>query len=145
MIQKSVILNFPRSLVDKPVISSVIRDYDVEVNILQASITPDEEGRMFTLFKGHAPAVNRALDFLRSNRVRMVLPVKNLAWDEQRCVHCGACVGQCLSGAFTQDPLTARTVHDADRCVACELCIAACGYGALASIGDHLGGGGGLR
>lgn len=138
MIQKSVILNFPRTLVDKPVISAVVRNYDVEVNILQAHITPDEEGQMFTLFKGHGPAVNRALDYLRENHVRTILPVKNLVWDEQRCVHCGACVGQCLSSAFTQDPVTMKTVHDAGKCVACELCIPACGYGALESINDHL-------
>lgn len=138
MIQKSVILNFPRTLVDKPVISSVIRNYDVEVNILQAYITPDEEGQMFTLFKGQAPAVNRALDYLRENDVRTILPVKNLVWDDDRCVHCGACVGQCLSSAFTQDPVSHMTVHEAERCVACELCIPACGYGAIESIGDHL-------
>jgi ferredoxin len=138
MIQKSVILNFPRALVDKPVISSVIRNYDVEVNILQAFITPDEEGQMFTLFKGQARAVDRALDYLRENDVRTILPVKNLVWDEARCVHCGACVGQCLSSAFTQDSVTRLTLHEAEKCVACELCIPACGYGAIESIGDHL-------
>ncbi len=138
MIQKSVILNFPRTLVDKPVISRVIRDFDVEVNILQAYITPDEEGRMFTLFKGDGPAVNGALDYLRKNDVRTILPVKNLVWDDELCVHCGACVGQCLSGAFTQDPVTMKTVHDPGKCVACELCILSCWYGAIESIGDHL-------
>ena len=52
MTQKSAILNFPKSLLDRPVVSQVIRKYEVEVNILQASITPEEDGRMFAIFRG---------------------------------------------------------------------------------------------
>jgi ferredoxin len=138
MIQKSVILNFPRSQVDKPVISSVIRNYDVEVNILQAHVTPEEAGRMFTIFRGERAHVNGALDFLKRNEVQTILPVKNLVWDEQLCVHCGACVGQCLSSALTMDPATMRVVFEGEKCLACELCIPACSYSAVESIGDHL-------
>ncbi|MBW2263252.1 MAG: 4Fe-4S binding protein, partial [Deltaproteobacteria bacterium] len=116
MIQKSVILNFPRSQVDKPVVSSVIRSFDVEVNILQAHVTPEEAGRMFTIFKGERHQVDRALDFLRQNEVQTILPVKNLVWDEELCVHCGACVGQCLSSAFNTETESRRTVFDAQKC-----------------------------
>ncbi len=138
MIQKSVILNFPRTKVDKPVISSVIRGFDVEVNILQAHVTPEEGGRMFTIFKGERLQVDGALDFLRQNDVQTILPVKNLVWNEELCVHCGACVGQCLSSAFNTDASSRRTLFDAEKCLACELCIPACSYGAVESIGDHL-------
>jgi ferredoxin len=110
----------------------------VEVNILQAHVTPEEAGRMFTIFKGERPDVNGALDYLRKNEVQTILPVKNLVWDEELCVHCGACVGQCLSAAFHTDAATGRTAFDADRCLACELCIPACSFGAVESIGDHL-------
>jgi ferredoxin len=138
MIHKSVILSFPRSQLDRPVISTVIRSFDVEVNILQAHITPEEAGRMFTIFKGERTMVGRALDYLRSNDVQTILPVKNLVWDEERCVHCGACVGQCLSSAFATDTTSMRVVFDAGRCIACELCIPACPFGAIESIGDYL-------
>ena len=36
MVKKSVLLHFGVSLVDKPIISGLIRDYDVSVNILHA-------------------------------------------------------------------------------------------------------------
>lgn len=138
MIQKSVILNFPKSQVDKPVISSLIRSYDVEVNIIQAHVTPEEAGRMFTIFKGERAHVNKALDFLEENGVQAILPVKNLMWDEQMCVHCGACTGQCLSSALSLDTRTMEVVYDGEKCIACELCIPACSYGAVESISDHL-------
>lgn len=138
MIQRSVILGFPPSRVDKPVISSVIRRFDVEVNILQAHVTPEEAGRMFTIFRGSRAQVSKALDYLRENEVQTILPARNLVWDEALCVHCGACVGQCLSSAFSVDSATRRIVYDGDRCIACELCIPACAYGAIEPIGAHL-------
>lgn len=136
--QRSAILRFPKTLVDQPIVSRVIRDFDVEVNILQASITPEEDGHMFAFFKGEQAAVGGALDFLREQQVRVILPAKHLVWSEEQCVHCSACVGQCTSGAFTVSPTTLEVVFDAERCIACELCIPACGYGAVESIGDHL-------
>ena len=138
MIQKSVILNFPRTQVDKPVMSHVIRSYDVEVNILQAHITPEEAGRMFTIFKGERAEIDGALEYLAGCDVQTILPVKNLVWDETCCVHCSACVGQCLSAALTLDHSTMKVRFDADRCIACELCIPSCPFGALESISDHL-------
>ncbi len=138
MIQKNLILTYPADQLDKPVISAVIRTYDVEVNILQARITPREEGRMFAQFAGEEAAVDQAIDYLQQNGVKVVLPAKNLVWDEDLCVHCGACIGQCMARALVQDPESMKTVYDGALCVACDLCIPACGYGAIESIGEHL-------
>ncbi len=138
MIQKSAILNFPKDLLDRPVISNVIRNFEVEVNILQASITPEEDGRMFVIFRGGKEAVEQSLAYLKNSEIRVYLPVKNLVWDENRCVHCTACVGQCPSSAFTVDAQSRQVVFDAARCIACELCIPACSYNAVESISEHL-------
>ncbi|MDJ0763375.1 MAG: NIL domain-containing protein [Myxococcota bacterium] len=138
MIQKSAILNFPKSLLDRPVISRIIKEFDVEVNILQASITPEEDGRMFAIFRGQGQQVNSALSYLKESGIKVFLPVKNLVWDEDRCVHCTACVGQCPSSAFTVEQETYQVTYDAARCIACELCIPACSYGAVASVSDNL-------
>jgi L-aspartate semialdehyde sulfurtransferase ferredoxin len=62
----------------------------------------------------------------------------SISRDEERCVHCGACVGQCASAAFTVDRSTRKVVFDPGRCIACELCIPACAYGAVESVNDHL-------
>jgi len=64
--------------------------------------------------------------------------IRNLVWDEDACVHCGACAGQCPSGAFHVEEETRKVVFEHDKCIACELCIPACSYGAVQSVSDHL-------
>ena len=137
MAQVSAILNFPKAKIDSPVISTVIRKMEVEVNILQAHITPEEDGHMFAIFSGEKKSVDDAFEYLKKNNVRVILPTRNLVWDEAKCVHCTACVGQCPSAAFTVDPDTKQVVYKADRCIACKLCIPACSYGATESVSDH--------
>ena len=137
MVQLSAILNFPKSKIDRPVISNVIRKMEVEVNILQAHITPEEDGHMFAIFSGSKGAVDGAFEYLKKNEVRVILPTRNLVWDEEKCVHCTACVGQCPSAAFTVEPETLRVVYNANRCIACKLCIPSCCFGACESVSDH--------
>jgi len=138
MIQKSAFLKFPKRLVNEPVISRVIRGFDVEVNILQASITPEEDGNMFAFFSGERGAVSGALGYLKERDVRVILPARNLLWDEDLCVHCGACVGQCPSSAFSIAEDTRAVSFDPERCIACELCVPACSYGAVEPISEQL-------
>lgn len=138
MVEKSVILKFPRDLIEHPYISHIIKERDVEVNILQAYITPQEAGHMFAIFRGEEGSVEDALEYLRSQEVQVVLPGRNLIWEESLCVHCSACTGQCKSGALTMNPSTFEVVYDGTRCIACKLCIPACAFGALESVSDHL-------
>ncbi len=138
MSEKSAILNFPKSQIDKPVISYVVKNFGIEINILQASITPEEDGRMFVIFRGKNQSINDALSYLEESRVQVILPTQNLVWNESRCVACSACVGQCISNAFTVDPKTFKVVYNSERCIACELCIPACSYKAVESVSDHL-------
>ncbi len=138
MTQRSAILNFPKALIDSPVISRVIREHDVEVNILHAHITPETDGHMFAIFSGKKSAVDGALAYLEQSNVRVVLPTRNLVWDKDHCVHCTACVGQCPSAAFAVDPVSYAVSYDETRCIACKLCIPACSYGAVESVSDHL-------
>lgn len=138
MIQKSAFLKFPKGLVNEPVISRVIRGFDVEVNILQASITPEEDGNLFAFFSGERKAVSGALNFLKERDVRVILPARHLVWDEDLCIHCSACVGQCPSSAFSIDERSREVSFDAERCIACELCVPACSYGAVEPISDQL-------
>ena len=137
MTQVSAILNFPKSQIDRPVISNVIRRMQVEVNILQAHITPEEDGHMFAIFSGKGTSVEEAFDYLRNNDVKVVLPTQNLVRDQEKCVHCTACVGQCPSAAFEVDQETFEVAYNAKRCIACKLCIPSCTFGALESLSDH--------
>jgi ferredoxin len=138
MTQKSVIFHFPAELYDKPIIGRLMRDFSIDVNILQAQIMPQEAGYMFAIIEGSDDETDRALHYMNDLGVEIVLPVRNLVWDEDLCVHCGACVGPCRPKAFTVDPETALVSFDSARCIACNLCIPACGYGAIESIKYYL-------
>lgn len=138
MMQKSVILHFSSDLVDKPIVNYIIKNFDVELNILQARITPEEDGTMFLLFKGETENLKKAFDYLDSIGVKTIFPHKKLAWYEDKCTHCGACVGQCLSKAFYMEPITRKVIFEEKQCIACELCIPACPFKAIASVSEHL-------
>lgn len=139
MTKKSAILHFTANLVEKPILSGLIRNHDVSVNILQASITPDEDGTMFIQVEGDAATVKKAFAYLGEMGVRLVFPAKNLVWDEKKCTSCGACVAQCLPKALAVEEETRKVALTDSRCIACELCIPACPFGALESVTDHLG------
>ena len=41
---RRLVLRFPRRLVDRPLVSHLVRDFGLDFNILKASVTPGEEG-----------------------------------------------------------------------------------------------------
>jgi len=138
MTKKSAILHFGRETVNKPILTDLIRGHDVSVNILQASITPEEDGTMFVQVDGEISEVEKAFGYLEKLGVRLIFPAKNIIWDDKMCTHCGACVGQCLPKALSVDSANGEVVFDTDKCIACELCIPTCPYGALESVSEHL-------
>ena len=138
MYHKSAVLTFPKSHIDKPHTSHIVKAFDVEVTIMHASITSVADGNMFAIFRGDEDAVNKAFEYLKENDVRIILPEKNLIRDEEKCIHCSACVGQCFSGAFSVDKETHEVLYDVDRCIACGLCVEACSYGVIESVSDQL-------
>jgi len=139
MVKKSAILNFAGDLVERPILSEMIRSHEVAVNILQASVTPEEDGTMFVQVEGEGAGVEAAFDYLKAAGVRIIFPTKNLIWDDERCTHCGACVAQCLPKALSVNSNTGEVNFDHEKCIACELCIPACPFGALQSVTEHLG------
>jgi ferredoxin len=138
MEKKSVILHFGSELVDKPIMSGLIKHFDISVNILQASITPEEDGTMFVQIEGEKKDVQKAIDYLEKKGVSLILPAKNLILDDKKCTHCGACTAQCLSNALQLDSKTGKLSLNHNKCIACELCIPACPYRALKSVTDML-------
>jgi len=51
-VSKRIVLHFPPRLTDRPVVSRLVRDFNLDFNILKASITPDEEGLLVLELSG---------------------------------------------------------------------------------------------
>lgn len=138
MSQQSAILNFPKALIGRPVLTTIIRNHDVEVNILRASITPEEDGRAFVIFNGDDARIGEAIGYLEDSGVGVIFPSQKIIRDEDKCTDCTACVGQCISEALTVDQVSFRLMYHVDKCIACKLCIPACAFGALEPIDEHI-------
>ena len=125
-ISRKIVLRFPPNLVDKPIIYHLVKDYDLEFNVLKASVTPKEEGVLVMELSGERKGYDGSIRFLKQAGVEVQPLVKDIGRLEERCTHCGACVTICPVGAFAVDRVTRRVDFIDDKCIACELCLKAC-------------------
>lgn len=130
MASAKVVLRFPKEVVDKPITSTVVKKYSLDFNILKAYITPEEEGLLVLEIMGKEENIRKAVDFVKAAGVSVHYLNGNIVRDEDRCVHCGACVGVCPTGALSLDP-NRMVVFDSSKCVVCGFCIKACIYKAI--------------
>ena len=125
-VSKRIVLRFPRRLVDRPIIYRLVKDYDLEFNILKASVTPEEEGLLVLEVSGEQTNYDRGIRYLTETGVRIQALSQDIIRNEERCTHCGACVTICPVGAFELDPLTRQVTFHNEKCLACGICIKAC-------------------
>lgn len=125
-ISKKVVLTFPQNLVDKPIVYRLIKDYNLIFNILRASITPKEEGLMVLEISGEEQNYKNAISFLKKQGVVLKPLKKDVQWQEDKCIQCGACITLCPIGALIVDRKTMKVSFDEDKCIACELCVKPC-------------------
>ena len=126
IVSKRIVLHFPGRLVEKPIVYRLIKDYDLEFNILKASIIPDEEGLMVLELRGEQSNYDNGIKYLAKAGVRIQSLGQNVLRNETRCTHCGACITICPTGAFELDPATRYVTFNDDKCIACGLCLKAC-------------------
>jgi ferredoxin len=125
-IKKRMVLHFPADTVNEPITYTLIKEYDVLVNILNADITPGKEGDLLIEMSGDEVQVDEALVYLEDKHVQISPVAKNILFNEAECIHCGACSSVCFPGALTMDGSTRKLIFIPELCVACELCIKAC-------------------
>jgi ferredoxin len=125
-VSKKVVLRFPKRMVDRPIIYRLVKDYDLEFNILKASITPEQEGLLVLELKGNQAEYDKGIEFLIKAGVKIQSLSQDVRRNEERCTQCGACITVCPTGAFRLDPKTRLVIFDDEKCIACGLCLPAC-------------------
>lgn len=132
MPKRKLLLTFPTNLVDKPLTYHLVRDYDLEINILRARISPHEEGRLIVELNGTQGNLKLGEQYLNAIGVTVKPLALDITYYEDRCIHCLACSGVCRSGAITVNRDTMTMELNKDKCIACELCTGACPFNAVA-------------
>ena len=125
-VSKRIVLHFPKRMVDRPIVCRLVKDYDLEFNILKASITPEKEGLMILELSGEQEEYDRGIRYLTKSGVEIQSLSQDVIRNEERCTHCGACITICPTGAFELDPITRWVNFHDEKCLACGLCIKAC-------------------
>ena len=126
-----LVLRFPHHLVNRPIICELVRQHDLEFNILKASVTPREEGLLVVELQGEDDTYKEGIRFLTGAGVEVQPLSQDIVRNDTACIHCGACVAICPTGALAIDGLTRRVHFHDNKCIACELCVPACPPGAM--------------
>ena len=125
-VNKRIVLHFPRRLVDRPIVSRLVRDFKLDFNILKASITPEEEGLMVLEVTGKKENYSLGIEYLEGCGIKIEPLSRDVTRNDEKCVQCGVCVPICPTGALSVDLETRKVDFDNTKCIACELCVRIC-------------------
>ncbi|MCX5864456.1 MAG: 4Fe-4S binding protein [Deltaproteobacteria bacterium] len=120
------VLKFPKEVIDQPIISNLVKKYDLEFNILKATILLQQEGVMVLEFLGHKANVKKGIAYLNEMGVTVKSMAGNIRRDDEKCYQCGACTGVCPTGALSLHRPDMAVLFDEEKCTACGLCVSVC-------------------
>jgi ferredoxin len=123
---KILILRFPKTEVQKPVVCMLARQFDLVFNILNAGILPRKEGFMVLELSGVRKNFRDGVQYLKSQGVDVQNASQEVKRDDSVCTHCGACTAVCPTDALTIKRPEMTVEFDQSKCSVCELCVRAC-------------------
>ncbi|MCM8782572.1 MAG: 4Fe-4S binding protein [Candidatus Omnitrophica bacterium] len=126
LVSKRVVLHFPHRLVDQPIICRLVKEHNLDFNILKAYVTPREEGLVVLELSGKEGDFKKGFEYLKKVGVKIQPLSQDVIRNDDRCTHCGACVTVCPAGALVLEPVTRKVHFYENKCIACELCVKAC-------------------
>ena len=126
MYSRILILRFPRTEVQKPLVCNLTKHYDLTFNILNATIFPRKEGMMVLELAGSRKNFNAGVRYLKDQGINVENASREVKRDKKKCTHCGACTAVCPTGALVVQRPEMSVLFEQNKCSVCELCIPAC-------------------
>jgi ferredoxin len=121
-----LILHFPKTEVQKPLVCQLAKDFGLTFTILKAEILPRKEGVMVLELFGNRKSFQDGVKFLKDHGIEINKAAKDIKRNKRKCTHCGACTAVCPTGALSIQRPEMLVVFDESKCSVCELCVTAC-------------------
>lgn len=126
MYTQMLILRFSKTVVHKPIVCGLVKQFDLTFNILNATVLPRKEGVMVLELSGTKKNFREGIKYLEQQGVLVQRAEQEVKRDKKKCVHCGACTAVCPTGALSVQRPEMFIRFDQKICSVCELCVAAC-------------------
>jgi ferredoxin len=123
---KILILRFPATEVEKPIVCNLVKDYDLIFNILNAAVLPRKEGVMVLELAGTRKNFKDGVQYLKNQGVQVENASQEIKRIKKKCTHCGACTAVCPTKALYIQRPEMTVEFDQEKCSVCELCVLAC-------------------
>ena len=121
-----LVLRFPKTEVEKPIVCFLASDFDLTFNILKATILPRKEGVMVMELSGTRKGFNKGIQYLKEQGVQVHRVGQDIKRNTAKCTHCGACTAVCPTGALSVKRPEMIVVFNHKKCSVCGLCVPAC-------------------
>ncbi len=126
MYSRMLVLQFPKTEVEKPIVCFLATDFNLTFNILKATILPRQEGVMVMELSGAKKDFNRGIRYLKDRGVHIQPVGQDINRNKNKCTHCGACAAVCPTGALFIKRPEMSVVFNHNKCSVCGLCVPAC-------------------
>ncbi len=126
MYSKILILRFPNTEVQKPLVCYLAKDFDLTFNILKASVLPRREGLMVLELTGTKKNFKLGVSYLKKQGVNVQNASQEVNRDNGKCIHCGACTAVCPTGALSIERPDMAVNFNQKKCSVCAMCVPVC-------------------
>jgi MinD superfamily P-loop ATPase len=126
-----ILLRFSEKIVEEPIISQIILDLKVPINIITAQVS-SKGGEV--LVEVPDESLEKVVKAFRKRGTTVSIP-KLIEVDSEKCISCGACVTLCPVEAIIIDE-DASVIFDKEKCIGstCGACVDACPSRAIRSV-----------
>ncbi len=131
MYSKILVLRFPKTEVEKPIVCYLAKDYDLTFNILNAVVLPRKEGIMVLELSGTRKNFKEGVKYLKNQGVQVQNASQEVKRIKKKCTHCGSCTAVCPTGALAVQRPEMLVDFNQKKCSVCELCLTACPHRAM--------------
>ncbi len=126
MHSRILILRFPATGTNQPVVCYLARNFDLTFNILKATILPRKEGIMVLELSGSKKNFKDGVQYLKDTGIDVQNASREVNRVKNKCIHCGACTAVCPTSALAVHQPDMAVIFEQKKCSICELCVPAC-------------------